>query len=303
LNGAIIGDFAALGAALCWAIAPLLYRQALFKTKPMSANIVRCVSNCAVMLLVLLGTGRLSALMQLPIGSIVLTVVSGFIGLGVGDTLYMMALKYVGVSRAVPLASTYPLFSVLWATTLLGQTLTLPVLVGALAILLGIFLLSQSKEENSQIAASVSFRKGVLLSMATAVVWSVSITLMDIAITMPGANTADANFELITLRITGISVLFLALMPVLDKNLDFLKTKRGTIVLLCVGGLIANGIGWFLMNVSFANIHEAQAVPISSTTPLFSVVAGLILFREKLNFESALGAIAIVSGVILIFIV
>jgi len=43
----MIGELAALGAAICWAVAPILYKRALFKMKPVSANIVRCASNAA----------------------------------------------------------------------------------------------------------------------------------------------------------------------------------------------------------------------------------------------------------------
>ncbi len=121
----MIGEFAALGAAVSWAVAPILYRQALFKTKPVSANIVRCISNSGVLLAVLLVVGKLGTLTSLPVEAIGITVISGLIGLGIGDTLYMIGLRSVGVSRAVPLASTYPLFSLLWATVLLGQPVTL----------------------------------------------------------------------------------------------------------------------------------------------------------------------------------
>ena len=56
-----------------------------------------------------------------PLSVIALTVVSAVVGLGVGDTLYLFSLKSVGVSVAVPLAATYPLFSLVLATALLGQ--------------------------------------------------------------------------------------------------------------------------------------------------------------------------------------
>jgi hypothetical protein len=46
----MIGELAALGAALTWAIAPLLYRKALTGTSPISANIVRNVTNAVVLL-------------------------------------------------------------------------------------------------------------------------------------------------------------------------------------------------------------------------------------------------------------
>src|SRR4030067_3368068 len=102
----MIGELAALGAAVSWAVAPILYRKALSQTSPVSATIVRCVSNAAVLLLILVVIGGVDALARLPLEVVVIVAVSGVIGLGVGDTLYMYGLKSVGVSKAVPLAAT-----------------------------------------------------------------------------------------------------------------------------------------------------------------------------------------------------
>ena len=98
----MIGEIAALGASISWAIAPILYRKALLSTKPLSANIVRCATNAGVLVAFLLIFGLAGTLAALPMKTMVLVIVSGVIGLGVGDTLYMIGLKYVGVSRAVP---------------------------------------------------------------------------------------------------------------------------------------------------------------------------------------------------------
>ena len=73
--------------------------------------------------------------------------------------------------------------------------------------------------------------------------------------------------------------------------------------MLCIGGLVANGLGWLLMNYSFLNIAESQAVPISSTTPLFSAIAGFAFFREKMTRNNIMGAVLVVVGTVLIFIV
>ena len=298
----MIGEFAALGAAVSWAVAPILYRRALFKTKPVSANIVRCASNAAVLLFILLALGKAGALASLPLEVVAVTVVSGVIGLGIGDTLYMIGLKSVGVAKAVPLAATYPLFSLLWATFLLGEPITVPAVLGALAILFGIWFLSRAKGESAADVNGKLSRKGLAASLATALVWSVSITLMDVAVTFPGVNGIDANFAIVTMRITAMSVFMLALSPILDRERGFLKIKRSTLIELCVGGLVANGIGWLLMSYSFLNILESQAVPISSATPLFSAVAGFALFHEKVTAKNALGAIVIVFGIFLIFL-
>jgi drug/metabolite transporter (DMT)-like permease len=143
----------------------------------------------------------------------------------------------------------------------------------------------------------------VIASLATAVAWSVSITLMNVAVTAANVNSLDANYAVVTTRIAAIAVFLLALSPVLDKNRGFLKIKRSTLIELCVGGLVANAVGWLLMNYSFLNILEAQAVPISSTTPLFSAIAGFVLFHEKMTVNNTLGAIVVVAGIFLIFMV
>jgi DME family drug/metabolite transporter len=299
----MLGEFAALGAAVSWAVAPILYRKALLKTNPVSANIVRCVSNAAVLMLVLLATGNGAVLASLPLEAMVLVVASGLVGLGLGDTLYMLGLKSVGVSKAVPLASTYPLFSLLWAVLLLGEPLALPAVLGALVILCGIWLLSRERENGVAGIQAGALVKGVAASLVTAVVWSISITLIDVALKIPSASGLDVNFTILTLRLAPLSAVLLTFAPILDRKRGFLKMKRRTAIELCVGGLVANGVGWLLMNISLLNIMESQAIPISSTSPLFSAVAGFSLFHEKMTVNNLLGAVMVVVGIFLIFIV
>jgi drug/metabolite transporter (DMT)-like permease len=263
---------------------------------------VRCASNAAVLMFILLALGKAGALASLPMEVIIITVASGVVGLGIGDTLYMFGLRSVGVARAVPLAASYPLFSIVWAT-MLGEPVTVTAVSGAFVILLGIWLLSRDKENSIAGIKGNLALKGIIVSLATAVVWSVSITLMDVAVTMPGVNSIDTSYAIITTRIAAMAVFMIALSPVLDRDHGFLKMKRSTLIELCVGGLVANGVGWLLMNYSFLNILEAQAVPISSTTPLFSTIACFALFHEKMTANNTLGAIVVVAGIFLIFMI
>jgi len=303
MSGAILGELAALGAALCWAVSPILYRQALFKTKPLSANIVRCATNAAIMVVLLVAFGWWSSVASLPLGVVAIVIVSGVFGLGLGDTLYLYGLKSAGVSVAVPLAATYPLFSLFWTTVLLGQPVTVTIVSGALVILVGIWLLSRERNGEAALVKGRLALTGAAVSLAAAAAWSVSVTLMGVAVKMPGVNSFDANYAIVTVRIAALAVLFMMFAPLIDRNRGFLKLKRRTIIELTIGGLVANALGWLLMNYSFLNIPQAQAVPISSVTPLFSALAGFLLFREKATVNRVLGAIVVVMGVILIFII
>ncbi len=298
----MIGELAAIGAAITWAIAPILYRNALEGTNPISANIVRCISNGIVLFMLLISLGYASIMTSLPTWVIGLTVVSGVIGLGLGDTLYMAGLKTLGVSRAVPLASTYPLFGLIWAIFFLGEPLSFFAIAGAIAIVAGIWLLSRHNAVDSASLTRKQLLFGVGASLSTAVIWSVSLTLMDV-IVASGLNGLGDNFAIITVRISSLALLFAAFSPFIDRGRGFLKIGKKGIILLCVGGLVANGLGWLLMNYSFLYLPESQAIPMSSTSPLFAALAGFTLFHEKATTPKILGAVIIVVGIFLVFIV
>lgn len=297
----MIGELAALGAALSWTVSAMLYRKALSETKPLSANVVRLTCTAAALLVFLAVIGKLGVLMSLSADVAVLAGISGVIGLGVGDTLYMMSLKSIGVARAVPITCTYPLFSLVWAARFKGELVTLPVGLGAIAIVLGIWLLSQENKTNNAGIQKKDLYRGVAFALATAIAWSISITMINMAV----RETADLDHALAinAVRITIIAIVFFASSPLISKGLGFGKISRKAVVTLLVGGIVALGLGWFFLTYSFIETLESRAVPISSTTPLFSTLAGMALLREKVTARNFLGSVVIVAGIFLIFLV
>lgn len=297
----MIGELAALGAALSWTVSAMLYRKALSETKPLSANVVRLTCTAATLLMFLAVIGKLGVLMDLSVDVVVLAGISGVIGLGVGDTLYMMSLKSIGIARAVPITCTYPLFSLIWAARFRGEFVTLPVGLGAITIVLGIWLLSQENKTNNAGIHKKDLYKGVAFALATAIAWSISITMINMAV----KETADLDHALAIngVRIMIIAIVFFASSPLISKGLGFGKISRKAVVTLLVGGIVALGLGWFFLTYSFIETLESRAVPISSTTPLFSTLVGLALLHEKVTARNFLGSVVIVAGIFLIFLV
>jgi DME family drug/metabolite transporter len=297
----MIGELAALGAAICWTASAVLYKGALAETNPLSANTVRCFGTSIFLILCLTFMGRIAVLASLSAYMVFLACVSGLIGLGLGDTLYMFSLKILGVARAVPITCTYPLFSLVWAALFAGENVTPPVVFAALAIVLGIWLLSQEGETDmAKMQRSLPVR-GVFIALVTAVVWSISISMVNLA--MKEAPSLEHAFAINTLRIVALAAFLLVFTPIAQRGFKFLKMRRKTVVTLLVGGIIALGLGWFLLALSFSYIPESHAVPISSTTPLFSTLSGIAFLREKVTAKVAVGSIIIVLGTFLIFTV
>lgn len=239
----------------------------------------------------------------MPLGAIILTSVSGIVGLGLGDTLYMISLKLVGVARAVPITCTYPLFSILLAIFLQKEAVTLQVVLGAVAIVLGIWLLSQEEEKVVNRLPKRDLIRGVASSLATAAIWAVSIALINMAVTLPEATGLDHALAVNTVRIVATTVFLLGSAPITDKSFDFLKMEKGTLLAVVSGGLVALAVGWFLLAMSFLYIPESQAVPISSTSPLFAVIASIIFLHEPVTAKIVVGSLIVIVGIFLIFVI
>ena len=294
----MIGELAALGAAVSWTISALFYRKALEGAKPISANIIRLAVTGGLLLLVVVTIGKLGVLTSISIQLFALALVSGIIGLGVGDSLYLTSLKSIGVSRAVPLTCIYPLFSLLWAVLVFGEQITVTVALGAIVIVLGVLFLSRSPQADAREGRKAQF--GVLIAIATALLWSVSISLMNLAV--KEAPDLDNAFIVTVVRVATIGGLMLAVSPIVDRKMGFLRVGRKTAAASIVGGVFALGLGWFLLSYSFTLTSQAISVPISSTTPLFSTLAAVLLLREKATVRNALGSIMIVLGIFLLFL-
>jgi drug/metabolite transporter (DMT)-like permease len=110
-------------------------------------------------------------------------------------------------------------------------------------------------------------------------------------------------FAINSVRVFAVAVSLAISAPIADRRLGFLKMPKRTVATLIAGGVVALGLGWFLLAYSFITTLQARAVPISSATPLFSTLAGILLLHEKINAKNALGSIMIVVGIFIIFLV
>jgi len=298
----MIGELAALGAALCWTFSAVLYKKALAETKPISANVVRCTGTSLILVLVFALMGKVHVFASLSAQVVLLASVSGIIGLGLGDTLYMNSLEILGVARAVPITCTYPLFSLVWAYLLAGEVITLSIVLGALAIVFGIWLLTSGEKQQGTGTDKRWKRlrvKGFAFALATAIAWSVSISMINLAV--EASASLEQAYAINTLRLVAVAIFLLVLVPFGRVKSSFRGMRLKTAVMLLAGGLIAIGLGWFFLTTSFIYIPEAQAVPISSVTPLFSALFGVVFLSEKVTARVAIGSAVVVAGIFLVF--
>lgn len=168
-----------------------------------------------------------------------------------------------------------------------------------MAIVLGIWLLSREAKNNPVKTWRKLHARGLAFALSTAIAWSISISMINLAVRE--ASSLEHAYAINTVRLLAVAFALL-IFTLTSRKTDFIKVERKTAAILLMGGLIAIGLRWFLLTLSFTKIPESQAVPISSTTPLFSTLASIAFLYEKVTAKVAAGSILIVMGIFLVFI-
>ncbi len=138
------GVIFAILTSLAWGLAPIMFKLGL--RAEVSNLIAIMVHNFSAFLLASFLVFALGEPLKVGLRELVFISVGGILSGFLGLIFYFEAIRHGKVSIVAPIASTSPFWSVLFAYFLLGESLNLQKLVGALLIVLGITLLSLSKQ-------------------------------------------------------------------------------------------------------------------------------------------------------------
>lgn len=303
------GTLASLGAALVWAVSSLLLKPLSTQFPALALNGLRSLTAAIFFALLLMATGKEGLLGQTPPGPAAALLVGTFIGVAVGESLFLLTLRYMDVSRAYPISICgYPLVTVLLAAVFLGETLTWAAALGAALVLAGTFLVAAPQGGFSP-ALSPQEKTGLLLVGLTVVTWGIATVLIREGVR--GSDIVVSN----TLRLSGTA---LAIMLVTYRDWGrFLRhgpavpaaapsptdpplSRRRLLALGAITGLLSFGIGGALFLISLEFLGAGRTSVLSSVSPLFLVPMATAFLKEKVTGRLVLGVVLAVAGVSLV---
>ena len=275
----------ALASAIASAGSTILIRQGLRGGPPFTGffiNLVVGVAGLWVAVFFTEGLGRLSA------PGIALFALAGLIGTTGGRLLRFVAIERVGASIAAALINLNPLVSTALAVLLLGEHVTVPILLGTIVIVTGTTLLSVG-----------GLRLGVhprqlTLPILSAVCFGMVAILRKAGLGHTGPVLGSA------INASTALVAFTA----------FLLASRQRAAMACrgrsLGYFIAAGVAEngavFLTVVALGLGTVSVVTPLTATAPLFVLALSFAFLRgiERLTTRIVLGTLLIVLGVYLI---
>jgi drug/metabolite transporter (DMT)-like permease len=288
-----LGALAALGSSVTWAFASVRYAQVSREIGSARVNLARAlvVGPLYLALAALLHGGRVVESVTLGrAGWLALSVICSYV---LADTLFLSAAKRVGVSTALSIASTYPLWAVLVGVSR-GESFGFTRACATLLCVAGVILLVRLAPTDSG-AREQGKRGGLLLAGVTSVLWAGNSIAVKFG--TPGLDVAQAN---------GIRYSFaLAMLAVAVRVREgkSMLPSRGSWMPLAPA-IAADGIvGSSLYVYGLSHADLAIGATLSSLAPLISVPIAIVLGEEEWNggrlmavAMTVLGAVGLVSA-------
>ena len=279
----MIGFCAAISAVLFWTFACSIWRKESEKILPRQINIYKNVLASIIFLPVVLSINWFS-----DIKSIFLLGLSGIIGIAIGDTLYINALKIIGTRKTLSFEALTPIIATTLGTLTINEIYPQKVWIGSILVSFSILMIVRQntykknypKEKKilgvfcaigSVICAVVAalISRIILISSTLSPLQTTEIRLLSASIFLFLIFKKDFSELLNNRTITKNSHLNLVLST-------FMGTNCGVLFQQVVFKYLPIGVGWTLLSLSplFALfISNKEGDQINNFTILYSILS------------------------------
>jgi drug/metabolite transporter (DMT)-like permease len=201
------GELAALGAAFLWALSAVVYARLGQTIPPLVLNLSKGVIAIALLLITLILQGNYlpAELNTVSIGFLLL---SGIVGIALGDTFYFAALNHLGARRTLLVEALAPPLSALIALIVLQEALSVGACVGIFLTVFGVSWVVSERVPGSNNKA-VNPLRGVSFALVSALGQATGAVLSRAAL----AETAISPLWSTLLRLIGCVLVLLLWMP------------------------------------------------------------------------------------------
>ena len=235
--------------------------------------------------------GSQSQLVDISIKSYIFLILSGM-ATGASWLCYFKALQLGDVNKVVPIDKSSTILTMVLAFIFLKEDITVSMVIGMIAIGLGIYLMIQKKEEEQK---EVKNKAWLIYAVLSAVCASLTSILAKIGIENVESNLGTAIRTIVVLMMAWL-IVFLQ-----KKHGQVKKISKKSLLFIGLSG-IATGASWLCY---YKALHDGLAsivVPIDKLSILVTVAFAYIFLKEKLSKKSAAGLILITVGTLSLLI-
>lgn len=282
------GEIAALCTALCWAIAARLFRVLGASFSTLSLNLWKGVVAITVLGIYLaIDTSSVNVSNDV----VVWLVISGIIGIGIGDTFFFEAIKRIGDSQSVLIAETFaPIFTALLAMVWIAEWLTWQQWLGIGIVLFSVDMIVKEKKKSKLEEFNFS---GYWFAGGAAICQSIGAVISRDMLTSSDIGPAEAA----TIRLIGGTAVVIFLLTIRRKRwLPITENKQRTWGLLVFASVLGTLFAMYLQMLAFDHTPAAVVQTLFATSVLLSLGVAFLL-GERVSKQAMLWSFVTLVGV------
>ena len=140
----MLGVVLAITASFCWGTGAIFSRLGLQSIKASTGTFISVLSSVFLVAVLALSL-NFDAVVNLSLTTFLWFSLIGFINYFIGRQFNYRSIKYIGVIKATPLFASAPLFALVLAVIIIGESVNPAIVIGTLAVVGGLGLVITSK--------------------------------------------------------------------------------------------------------------------------------------------------------------
>jgi drug/metabolite transporter (DMT)-like permease len=290
------GELAALSASVIWAIASVVYTGVGKSLSPLILNLVKGLIAIVLLLATLLLFGQL--IPHVAPTAMGLLLLSGALGIGLGDTAYFEALNCLGPRRSLVLESLAPPLAAILALLFLNEHLAAQAWLGILLTVVGVTWVVIERTSTLP-----NFhprpRRGIVCGVAAAIAQAGGAVLSRAALVDTNISPLWSTFIRL---IAGVVVLLVWLLLQQPPPQALKPLQSWQLLTILAGTAFASTyLGIWLQQISLKYAPAGIAQALGATSPIFVIPLSAIVMKEHVAKAAILGAAIALSGIWLLF--
>jgi drug/metabolite transporter (DMT)-like permease len=291
-----IGELCGLLTAVCWSGSSLAFSAATLRVGPIRLNVTRLIFAAALLFVTVVLTGGDIHLSSSQLRNLV---ISGIIGLVIGDTFLFKSYEIIGARMGMLIMSVAPAIGALLAYLLLGEILGWIAVLGMMITLLGIALVVLERRETIT-GTRRRHVQGILFGFLAAAGQGAALVIAKMAFNEGPINGFVATLVRI---VSSVIVIWpLAWMAgKFDNAYSIYKKDRKALLLTLLGSFLGPFLGITLSLISVANTTVGIAATLMATVPILMLPLVKYIQKDHISWRAILGATIAVGGVAILF--
>lgn len=290
-----LGELSALLTAFLWSGTSLAFSAAAEKIGSLQLNINRMIFAAVFLILTIVIMGYKFDLTVTQYRNLV---ISGVIGLVIGDTFLFKSYRIIGARISMLLMALSPAMSALLAFVFLDEKISFLGIIGILITTSGIALVILDRKSGSKYKITVM---GIIYGLLGAMGQAGGLIFAKFAFEEGHITGFIATF----IRVSSAAIILLPVLMLIRKYknpFSLFNKERSALGITLIGTILGPYLGITFSLIAIENTKVGIAATLMSTMPIIMLPMIRFIYKEKLFWRSITGAILAVAGIAMIFL-